>query len=81
VRELVECAFGHAGLDWEKHVRVDEALQRGKAELHDLFGDASLAKGRLDWAPSVDFEQLMRILVESELASLNAAETELLRLE
>lgn len=81
VRELVECAFGHAGLDWEKHVRVDEALQRGKAELHDLVGDASLARTRLDWAPSVDFDQLVRILVESELASLNAAETELLRLE
>jgi GDPmannose 4,6-dehydratase len=81
VRELVECAFGQAGLEWEKHVRMDEALQRGKAELHDLVGDASLARARLNWAPSVDFEQLMRILVESELASLNAAETELLRLE
>jgi GDPmannose 4,6-dehydratase len=81
VRELVECAFGHTGLEWEKHVRIDEALQRGKAELHDLVGDASLARASLNWAPSVDFEQLMRILVESELASLNAAETELLRLE
>ncbi len=81
VRELVECAFGHAGLEWEKHVRIDEALQRGKAELHDLVGDASLARDRLNWAPTVDFEQLVRILVESELASLSAAETELLRLE
>ena len=81
VRELVECAFRQAGLEWQKHVRIDEALRRGTAELHDLVGDASLARGRLNWAPTVDFEQLMRILVESELASLGAAETELLRLE
>jgi len=81
VRELVECAFGHAGLHWERHIRVDEALTRGKAELHDLVGDASLARDRLGWAHSVDFDQLVRILVEGELASLNAAETELLRLE
>jgi GDPmannose 4,6-dehydratase len=81
VRDLVECAFGQAGLEWEQHVRIDEALQRGKAELHDLVGDASLAWERLKWAPGVDFEQLMRILVEFELASLGAAETELLPLE
>ncbi len=81
VRELVECAFGQAGLEWEKHVRIDEALQRGSAELHDLVGDASLARNGLNWAPAVDFEELVRILVESELASLGAAETELLRLE
>jgi GDPmannose 4,6-dehydratase len=81
VRDLVERAFGHAGLEWERHVRIDEALQRGKAELHDLVGDASLARERLAWAPSIDFDQLVRILVESSLASLNAAETELLRLD
>ena len=81
VRDLVERAFGHAGLEWERHVRIDEALRRGKAELHDLVGDASLARERLDWAPSIDFDQLMRILVESALATPNAAETELLRLE
>jgi GDPmannose 4,6-dehydratase len=81
VRDLVERAFRHAGLGWERHVRSDEALQRGKAELHDLVGDASLARGRLNWGPSVNFDQLVRLLVESALASLDAAETELLRLE
>ena len=64
-----------------EHVRIDEALQRGRAELHDLVGDASLTRDRLNWAPTVDFEELVRILVEAELASLGAAETELLRLE
>jgi GDPmannose 4,6-dehydratase len=81
VRDLVECAFRHAGLDWEKHVRVDDALRRGSAELHNLMGDASLARSRLGWAPSVDFEELVRILVEAELAALNVPETELLPLE
>ena len=81
VRDLVECAFRHAGLDSEKHVRVDDALRRGSAELHNLAGDASLARNRLGWAPSVDFEELVRILVEAELAALNVAETELLPLE
>jgi GDPmannose 4,6-dehydratase len=81
VRDLVECAFRHAGLDWEHHVRVDDALRRGSAELHNLVGDASLARDRLQWSPSVDFEGLVRILVEAELAALNAAETELLPLE
>src|SRR4051812_22191200 len=36
VRELVDCAFSHVGLDWQGHVQVDESLLRGKAELHDL---------------------------------------------
>src|SRR5207247_3559060 len=41
VRELVECAFGHAGLDWQAHVRVDPALERGGAEPHRLLGNAA----------------------------------------
>jgi GDP-D-mannose dehydratase len=45
------------------------------------MGDASLARNRLGWAPSVDFEELVRILVEAELAALTVAETELLPLE
>jgi GDPmannose 4,6-dehydratase len=72
VRELVECAFDVVGLDWERHVRVDEALVRGRAELHDLIGDATKARELLGWTPSVGFEDLMRLLVESELERLRA---------
>ena len=43
VEELVSCAFRVVGLDWREHVRTDDALRRGKAELHDLVGDASKA--------------------------------------
>jgi GDPmannose 4,6-dehydratase len=72
VRDLAACAFGHVGLDWEEHVRVDESLLRGKAELHDLVGDASRARERLGWAPTVDFEQLVHLLVDADLERLRA---------
>ena len=65
VRELVEIAFAHAGLDWREHVRVDESLKRGQAELHHLVGDASKARERLGWAPTVSFEELVALLVDS----------------
>ena len=70
VRELVECAFAHVGLDWEEYVRIDPALQRGKAELHRLVGDASKARERLGWRPAVDFEGLVRLLVDADLERL-----------
>jgi len=74
VGELVELAFAHVGLDWREHVRTDESLRRGKAELHHLVGDASRARERLAWAPSVTFEELVRLLVDAELDRLRGAE-------
>jgi GDPmannose 4,6-dehydratase len=65
VRELVEAAFGHVGLDWHEHVRVDESLKRGQAELHRLVGDATLAREELGWSPSVSFEELVALLVDA----------------
>ena len=72
VRELAQCAFSHVGLDWQEHVRVDPALQRGSAELHRLVGDASKARSRLDWKPEVDFTQLVHLLVDADLERLRA---------
>jgi GDPmannose 4,6-dehydratase len=72
VRDLAACAFGHVGLDWEEHVRVDDALLRGKAELHDLVGDSSKARERLGWSPTIDFEHLVHLLVDSDLERLRA---------
>jgi len=72
VRELVECAFSHVSLDWQEHVRVDPALQRGSAELHRLVGDASKARSRLGWEPEVDFTQLVHLLVDADLERLRA---------
>jgi GDPmannose 4,6-dehydratase len=68
VEELVRVAFEHAGLDSRDHVRVDETLTRGKAELHHLLGDASKARERLGWAPSIGFEDMVRLLVDADLA-------------
>jgi GDPmannose 4,6-dehydratase len=72
VRELVQCAFGHVGLDWQEHVRVDPALQRGRAELHRLVGDASKARERLRWKPELDFTGLVHLLVDADVGRLQA---------
>jgi GDPmannose 4,6-dehydratase len=65
VQELVELAFAHAGLDWHEHVRIDDRLKRGQAELHRLVGDASKARTQLGWRPSVTFEDLVALLVDA----------------
>jgi len=72
VRELVQCAFGHVGLDWQEHVRVDQALQRGPAELQRLVGDPSRARDGLGWEPEVDFDRLVPLLVDADVARLRA---------
>ena len=70
VQELVEIAFAHAGLDWQKHVRVDPNLVRGRAELHDLVGDARRARMTLGWSPEIDFTRLVHCLVDADAARL-----------
>jgi GDPmannose 4,6-dehydratase len=67
VRDLVACAFDRVGLDWQDYVRVDDDLKRGKAELHDLVGDAGKAHARLGWSTTVDFERLVHLLVDADL--------------
>ena len=73
VRQLTEIAFAHAGLDWETHVRVDDSLKRGQAELHHLVGDASKARDRLGWQPSIGFDDLVRLLVDAAVARLTSS--------
>jgi GDPmannose 4,6-dehydratase len=70
VRDLVERALARAGLDAGVLVRVDESLQRGKAELFDLVGDPAKARAVLGWQPEVAFEQLVDMLVDADLAAL-----------
>jgi GDPmannose 4,6-dehydratase len=76
VRELLEVAFGCVALDWRNHVDVDSSLQRGRAELHSLVGDASKARERLGWAPTVSFEELIRTMVDADLERLDRASSE-----
>lgn len=67
VRELVELAFAHVGLDWQDHVEIDPALFR-PAEVNTLRGDASKARTVLGWQPEVTFPQLVRMMVDADLA-------------
>jgi GDPmannose 4,6-dehydratase len=72
VRELVEIAFAHAGLDWQQHVRVDPALLR-PAEVDHLLGDASKARQELGWQPDVSFKQLVEMMVDADLERLRTS--------
>src|SRR3954468_18655359 len=72
VRELIEIAFGHAGLDWQKYVRVDPALLR-PAEVDHLLGDPAKARAELGWSPRVDFKQLVEMMVDADLERLTAS--------
>ncbi len=71
VRDLVEAAFSHVGLDWEKHVRVDPTFIR-PAEVDVLTGDASKARTELGWLPKVSFRELVAMMVDADLALLAA---------
>jgi GDPmannose 4,6-dehydratase len=70
VRELVEVAFGHAGLDWEKYVHIDSKLLR-PAEVDHLVGDSSKARRELGWRPELDFNSLIRTMVEADIERLS----------
>jgi GDPmannose 4,6-dehydratase len=70
VRELVESAFGYAGLDWKKYVRVDPAFLR-PAEVDHLVGDASKARRVFGWEPQVDFNRLVGMMVDADIARLS----------
>ena len=67
VRDCCEVAFGAAGLDWRRFVDVDATLVR-PAEVDHLVGDASRARRELGWAPETRFEELIEMMVESDLA-------------
>jgi GDPmannose 4,6-dehydratase len=71
VRDLVETAFGHAGLDWQKHVVLDPKLLR-PAEVDHLVGNPAKARDTLGWATTVDFEGLVAMMVDADLRRLSA---------
>jgi len=73
VRELVEVAFAHVGLDWQQHVGVDPAFLR-PAEVDHLIGSPAKAKAQLGWEPSVDFKGLVHMMVDADLARLRSGQ-------
>lgn len=69
VREFCRIAFAHVGLDYERHVKVDPAFIR-PAEVDQLRGDPSKACALLEWRPSIDFEALVHLMVDADVARL-----------
>ena len=69
VRDFLENSFRHAGLDWEPHVEIDPRYFR-PSEVDALVGDSSKAGDRLGWKPRVPFEELVRIMVDADMAAL-----------
>jgi GDPmannose 4,6-dehydratase len=69
VRELCEIAFGRAGLDWRRYVKVDETQVR-PAEVDSLIGDASKARTVLGWHQKVSFRELVEMMVDVDVKAL-----------
>lgn len=66
VREFVQTAFAHVNLEWERYITLDEKYLR-PSEVDHLHGDASKARQKLGWAPTVSFEQLVTMMVDADL--------------
>lgn len=70
VREFAEAAFAHANLDWKQYVKHDPRYER-PAEVDILVGDASKMRKALGWEPKVRFQELVRIMVDADMALLS----------
>jgi len=69
IREFLEVAFGHVGLDWRKHVEIDSRYYR-PAEVDLLIGDYGKARGKLGWEPKTKFAKLARLMVDADIQLL-----------
>src|SRR6187431_1623207 len=74
VRDFLDAAFTHAGLNWEDHVKFDERYLR-PTEVDALIGDPSHAEKKLGWKATVDGTELARIMVDADIAALKHAGT------
>jgi len=69
VRQLLEIAFGHLGMDYRDYVETDPAFLR-PAEVHHLLGDSSKARQELGWKPQITFQGLVKMMVDEDVARL-----------
>ena len=69
IREFLEVAFGHVGLDWKNYVEIDPRYYR-PAEVELLIGDYSKAKKRLGWSPRITFLELAKLMVDADVKLL-----------
>jgi GDPmannose 4,6-dehydratase len=70
VRDVLNTAFGHVGLSWQDHVRVDVSLNR-PTEAVPLCGDSALIRTELGWKPRMQFKDLIRMMVDKDLERLS----------
>ena len=68
VREFLEAAFTHAGLDWKKHVELDPQYLRPN-EVESLLGDPTKAREKLGWKPRTGFTELVHMMVDADMES------------
>ena len=73
VRQFVQAAFAHAGLDWEQYVTHDEHYER-PTEVDALIGDASKAREVLGWKAETDADQLAELMVDADIARLRSGQ-------
>ncbi|MDD5449027.1 MAG: GDP-mannose 4,6-dehydratase [Candidatus Omnitrophica bacterium] len=78
VKEFAELAFDYAGLNWKKYTIIDKMLYR-PSEINVLKGDSGKARKRLDWGPTVTFEGLVKMMVESDLDRVKKMHTKIKR--
>src|SRR2546425_3577859 len=69
IREFLDAAFGHVGLDWKKYVEIDPRYYR-PAEVELLIGDSSKARRKLGWEPKTKFVDLVRLMVDADIKLL-----------
>ena len=69
IREFLDVAFGHVGLDWSKHVEIDPRYYR-PAEVELLIGDATKARLKLNWEPQTKFTDLAKLMVDADVQLL-----------
>jgi GDPmannose 4,6-dehydratase len=70
VREALEVAFAHAGLDYDEHVEIDPRYFR-PSEVDSLLGDPAKAREKLGWEPKVRFRELVELMVDADIAELD----------
>lgn len=69
VGEFIELAFGHAGLNWKNYVKIDKTFYR-PAEVHTLIGDYTKARKELKWKPSINFPNLVKMMIDADIKRL-----------
>ena len=72
VKDFLQVAFDHLELDWQKHVGIDQRFVR-PAEVDHLIGDTTKARNELDWEPGVSFDDLVKMMVDSDMDLLKKA--------